>query len=364
MNVHGFRLLLASLVVTISCNSKVGQVGGADSSVPSGTRADGSQADIPTFPINLDVANAAIDGNVGAEASICSTIQLTPEAIYPEVMIAQDISGSMDGTRWTNTKAALVDLASTLDNRLRLGIYFFPKLQAPASNSCQLPTFPAGQYVDVAPALGNGPNIKAALNQLDSHRPYGGTPTAEALPIIRDYFLHHSTAPVGTPKYVILVTDGSPNCTPPSGDGDNANDPVSQAATTTEIQNLRSDGMITYVVGYEISTTLQSVMNKWAVAGGGFDQYINVTNQQSLSTALAKIANVIVPCEYELDTTPSDPSFVRVQLDGQALKFNDQNGWALTANRLVLQGAACSLLRDGQQHALHVQVECEPVVIP
>jgi hypothetical protein len=101
-------------------------------------------------------------------------------------------------------------VANTLDSRFPLGLYFFPKLKASASNSCELEALPAGQYVDVVPALGNGGKIKAALDQLDSSPPYGGTPTAEALPIVRDYFLNHSTAPVGTPKYVILATDGSP----------------------------------------------------------------------------------------------------------------------------------------------------------
>jgi hypothetical protein len=361
MHVHGFCLLLVTSMAAVACTSKVGQVGGQpDSSV--GMSPDAGR-ETPIITFNLDALSVAQDGSIGREAAICSVIQLTPEAIYPEVMIAQDISGSMDGSRWTNTKAALVDLADTLDSRLRLGLYFFPKLHASASNSCELQAFPTGQFVDVAPALGNGTLIKTALGQLDNKGPYGGTPTAEALPVIRDYLLHHSTAPAGTPKYVILVTDGSPNCTPPSGDGDNANDPVSQAATTAAIQDLRTDGTVSYVVGYEIASNLQTVMNQWAVAGGGFDKYINVTNQQSLSTALAKIANVIIPCEYQLSSTPTDPSYVRVQLDNQTLKLDDRDGWTLAGNRVVLQGAACSLLRDGQQHALHVQVECEPIVL-
>jgi hypothetical protein len=352
------------MVATVSCSPKVVQTRDrADSGVPPDTLADAAPLDIRPIAIHLDASSAATDGDVGAEAPICSIIQLAPQTIYPEVMIAQDISGSMAGARWTNTKAALVDLANTLDNRLRLGIYFFPRPHASTSNSCELQTFPAGQYVDVAPALGNGFYIKAALDQLDTGGPYGGTPTAEALAVIRDYFLHHSTAPVGTPKYVILVTDGSPNCTPPTGDGDSTNDPISQAATSAAIQNLRSDGTHTYVVGYEIETILQPVMNEWAVVGGGSDQYINVTNQQSLSIAIVSIVNVIVPCEYKLDTMPSNPSFVRVQLDGETLKLDDQNGWTLTTSQLVLQGTSCSRLRDGQQHALHVQVECEPVVI-
>jgi hypothetical protein len=105
-------------------------------------------------------------------------------------------------------------------------------------------------------------------------------------------------------------------------------------------------------------------MNGWAAAGGGLDKYVNVTNQQSLTTALTSIANAIVSCEYDLDSAPSNPSYVRVQIDGKSIKFGDPDGWTLTSRHLTLQGTACSSLRDGQPHDLNVQVECEPVIIP
>ena len=140
--------------------------------------------------------------------------------------------------------------------------------------------------------MGNTTLINNALNLVDSQGgPYGGTPTAEALALIRDYLLTHDATPVGTPKYIILVTDGSPNCTPPTGDGDATNDAGSQAATLGQIQKLHAENIVTFVVGYQIDTVLQPVMNQWATAGGGKDQYINVTNQQTLSNALGTIAN-------------------------------------------------------------------------
>lgn len=357
MGSHSLVVLVG--ILGVACSQQVSPGGnGANGGTSSGNSSllpDGS-----AIPSNLDSGGGT---DPAADAGICSTLRLTPQALYPEVMIAQDISGSMAGDRWRNTKAALVDVAKTFDSRFRLGLYFFPKLKAAVSNSCELGKLPAGQYVDVTPALGNGSKIKAALDQLDATPPYGGTPTAEALPVVRDYFVNHSAAPAGTPKYVILSTDGSPNCTPPSGDGDNSNDPVSQAATTTAITGLRDDKVTTYVVGYAIDSNLRSVMNGWAVAGGGSDKYVNVTNQQSLTTALTSIANAIVSCEYELDVTPSNPSYVRVQIDGKSLKFGDPNGWTLSTRHLTLQGTACSSLRDGQPHDLNVQVECDPVVI-
>jgi hypothetical protein len=173
MDSHRLALLVAVVAASGSCSQQAAQVvGSTDAALSSDARSPLLLDASPIININLDSRSVTADGVAAAEAVICSIIRLAPQTIYPEVMIAQDISGSMAGDRWQNTKAALVDVANTLDNRFRLGLYFFPKLKASASNSCELEKLPAGQYVNVAPALGNGTKIKTALDQLD------GSPTA------------------------------------------------------------------------------------------------------------------------------------------------------------------------------------------
>jgi len=364
---HSYPLgtILLMALGASGCKNSGGSIGGSagGAGASGGSTAGTGGASSPfTLPMDATVKGDAVGS--GTEAAICAISKFSPTALYPEVVLMQDISGSMAGTRWSNTKAALAYMADTLDSRFRLGLYFFPKIEAPKSNSCDLPTFPTGQYFDVMPALGNTTLINDALNLVDSlGGPFGGTPTAEALAVVRNYLSSHDATPTGTPRYIILVTDGSPNCTPPTGDGDATNDPGSQAATLAQIQGLSSDGVGTFVVGYEIDTTLQSVMNQWAKAGGGKDQYIDVINQQTLSNALGSVANTIIPCEFRLDNQPDDPTYVRVQLDGVTLKLDDQNGWTLVDQSVVLHGSACQLLRDGAKHDLQVQRECAPITI-
>lgn len=294
--------------------------------------------------------------------SICEVVHLTAQAQYPEMMIVQDISGSMDGDRWDNTLPALEQMGTNLQDRLRIGLYIFPRLNASASNDCNLQSFPAGQYVNVPTALHNADAIATVL---DSISPLGGTPTAEALGVVRDFLIHQSSAPAGTPKYVLLITDGSPNCTPPNGDGDNPDDKDSQQATLEQITSLANDGVKTYVVGYAIATNLQTVMNGWAVAGQGRSTYINVTNQSTLETALTSIANAVVSCDYNLNAAPPNASYVRVTLDGTQIALGSANGWSLVGSQTIrLLGTSCALLRDGSSHTLNAQVECAPVPPP
>jgi hypothetical protein len=118
--------------------------------------------------------------------TVCDIELLTPQAIYPEVLVVQDISGSMAGARWTATKAALGEVAMNLEARLRLGLYLYPETGTIDDSSCVLESFAAGQYVQVAPALNNGQALIGALATL---APVGGTPTPEALLVAHDYLM-------------------------------------------------------------------------------------------------------------------------------------------------------------------------------
>ena len=139
-------LLLLLLTCALGCKTSGGPIGGAEGgAVGNGgaTTGNGGSSSPITLPLDATVIGDA--SGRGTEAGICAISKFSPTALYPEVMLMQDISGSMAGTRWVNTKAALAYVANTLDSRFRLGLYFFPKIKAPKSNSCDLPTFPAGQ---------------------------------------------------------------------------------------------------------------------------------------------------------------------------------------------------------------------------
>lgn len=359
---------LAVLLVALgACESDPGQKSGDDSGTrPVGREGDGGSdggrnGDGSWSPDGSTTRTdgAVLDSDAGP---ICEVVRLTAQARYPEILIVQDISGSMAGERWNNTLPALEQMATNLQDRLMLGLYLFPQTNAQANNECNLQAFPSGQHVHVSTALHNADAIAAAL---DSTNPFGGTPTAEALSVVHSYLLHQSSAPAGTARYVLLATDGSPNCTPPEGDGDNPDHKPSQQATLQEITSLANDGIKTYVVGYDIASSLQPVMNGWAAAGQGQSSYINVTNRSTLEDALNSIANAVVSCDYSLNAAPADASYVRVTLDGTQLALGNANGWSLVGSQTIqLLGTSCTILRDGRSHTLNAEVECAPVPSP
>lgn len=355
---HFRRLSLFCLLAVSACecpgsgNGGNGDGGNGDGSMNEDGATDGSTT-----------TDGTVNGDASDSGNVCERIVLAPEVRYPEVLIVQDISGSMAGDRWDNTKAALADVGAELDDRLRLGLYYFPRVNAPNHNTCTLTTFPPNTYVDVAPAIGTGSAITTSLNMI---APKGGTPTAEALDqVVYPYLtMNRSGAPAGTMKYVILVTDGSPNCTQPGGDGDDPDHAVSQAATLTEVEQLYSAGIVTYVVGYEIGANLQDEMDDWAVAGHGRSTYIDVDDEDSLTNALTDIADEIVSCDYELNMAPTNTSYVSVKIDDVPVPLDPTNGWSLVGTKMVrLNGTACLTLRDGDQHEIDVAVECSPVII-
>ena len=92
--------------------------------------------------------------------------------------------------------------------------------------------------VPVAPKQSSA--IASALGMMS---PSGGTPTSDTLKAAHVLLGKSVAAPdqMVAPKFVLLVTDGEPNCT-------NGSDPV--AASVAEIASLAKDGIKTYVVGY------------------------------------------------------------------------------------------------------------------
>ena len=140
---------------------------------------------------------------------------------------------------------------------------------------------------------------------------------------------------------------------------------LSLKGLSNEIITLHDDDDITvYVVGYDLSAGLTTVMNTWADEGGTGSHY-PADDTDSLLAQMDTIAADLVPCEYTLEETVPDPTYVRVQIDLVSKPYDDPDGWTLGDDDLTitLHGASCDLLRDGDSHDLKITVECEAVII-
>jgi len=179
-------------------------------------------------------------------------------------------------------------------------------------------------------------------------------------------------------SYILLVTDGAPNCnsaldgfsctcTGPSCLLNNLNC-LDDARTVAAIESAAAAGVGTYVIGYDTGSWA-SVLDAMAAAGGtGRTTHFPVGDGASLETALRDIGGSVVSCTYELEMPPGDIRYVRVTVDGMDVDHEsvsgDGNGWRLEGDRTItLIGDDCDDLKDGESHDISIVVECTPIII-
>ena len=100
-------------------------------------------------------------------------------------------------------------------------------------------------------ALGQGDAIVASYNRIVEAEMIGGTPTNAAMDVARDTLLPRDPDDESVP-YIILVTDGDPNCLFSDEPGQTATD-MDRMGVTERITALATDDVNTYVVGYNFT---------------------------------------------------------------------------------------------------------------
>lgn len=306
----------------------------------------------------------------GRDAS-CETLTLRSRPGTSNVLVVLDRSSSMyreaglglEGVdRWTPAVSAIRTVTGALDDRVQFGLMLFASPDAPAGMSlCG-----AGR-VDVAPAPGTATAIAAELTGDPGELTGSWTPTAVSLQAARE-----ALAGLEGRSYVLLVTDGAPNCNDALDPdtcryaGNIADNPrlcIDADRTVAAIDDLREAGISTFVVGYDTSEWAD-VLDRMAAAGGTErTTHVPVGDEASLRDALESIAGSVVSCTVELEEAPHSIHFVRVSLDGTDVLHEsvatEGGSWRLVGERQVeLRGRACEVLRDGGEHELRVTREC------
>ena len=376
---RAYRLTLA-LVGSIACG--MAACGSSDPSVTSsGGGADngGSSGAIPTTK-NGDAGSARGGGSVnsgantgrpleadagdqlGNDPNACEKLQLPAHPNAPEIMIVLDRSGSTIGSgpggaqRWDPSVSAVKKLTSSLTGSVEFGLMLFPS-----------PGGGGGRGLECTPGKVDVPvnfNTAAMIAaKLDMSRPtqLSATPTADTLVAAKAALDVSLCADcIEPPKYVLLVTDGKPNC----GDGTAMETQADIDDTIAAIDALAKDGIKTYVVGYDTAKDAMAAaaMNSFAMHGGTGMQY-PVENEETLVDELTRIAGSLVPYEFELTQNVNDASFVRVEIDG--VTYVNGTDWTLVDGKKVVlnpMGGACPILRDAKVHLLNITRECDPVL--
>lgn len=320
-------------------------------------------------------------GLTGSGGTSCGQTNINIMPLPPDILIVQDRSLSMtddtndqpcaggsasgDGncgaaSKWSQTTAALNTALSQTENTVNWGLYWLGDEAA----QCGVSPTPA---VMIEPAGYNDISGAFAANTFTGQP---GTPTAA---VMNDAVTYMKTLTDPNPKYLLLATDGEPNC--PAGPTTlNTND---DRGAETAVANALTAGFPTFVVG--IATTSDpgatAALNAMAVAGGqpqanAATQYYAVTDTASLVTALDAILGMATSCKVSLAGAPSnlsnvavsaqDPSGARVEITQ-----DPTNGWSFDATKanIILNGTACDDLQDGTYTNFQFIYACSGVVI-
>jgi hypothetical protein len=279
-----------------------------------------------------------------------------------DILLVQDKSGSMNddindtactggcgaNSKWAQVTAAINQVVGATDGAVDWGLKFF----ATGPSACAV----AGTVeVPIAPA--NATAISAAIA---ATMPGGNTPTRLAEGSAVAYLQSLTDT---NPKYILLATDGLPNC----GPGANSVSDDSPA-TIQAVADALAAGFPTFVVG--IGNTMGAVtLDAMAMAGGvpqmgAATTFYQVGDTASLVTVLDAIVGATVSCTYDLGTPPAGASNAAIKVfgDGAQIPIDPSltNGWEYgpAAGQITIYGSACDAIKTRTTKTVSVTYIC------
>ncbi len=309
---------------------------------------------------------ASADANCGIQTSAA-----TPQPV--DLLLLLDRSGSMAddiatdnpctgglggrfgaapcSPKWPAMTSSLNQVLASSPAAVQWGLKFFSS--------------PKGQACTVSPGadVAVGPNTAAKIQAaMAGTSPENNTPTMAAINAAVAYFgaVNDSLA-----HYVLLATDGLPNCDPGTS-GVVTNTSVNDAANA--IAAAFNAGMKTYVVGIGASA---GNLDDFARAGGT-GHYFPATSPDQLTAALGSIVVAVTSCTFTMAAVPPDPNNLGVYLDKNTrVPANAENGYSLGADgtTVTFSGSFCDGIRNGTYQVMQVYFGCPsgaspPEVIP
>lgn len=355
-------LLLAGSVFPISCSEDPNDSGSDAATGGSGTSTGGG--------ISVDGSSTGGQGGDGSTddpqackqfqgLEQCGLDQLSAETTPVNILLVLDKSGSMDSqpdgasstTLWQAVNTALEDALESASPAVSFGLQLFPGQSVirdcDGADCCGI----SGTEVDVEVGEGEEPRA-AILDKLSRTQPGGGTPTAEALARAYQYYTTGPGADLEGGKFVLLATDGGPNCNEGNEceaeactlniDGNCSVDPLNCCATTptgclddenvlAQIEQLYTAGIDTFVVGLAGTEEYASQLDSFAEAGGraregADDKYYKVAATGS-AAGLTEVLNditrqLVQQCDVELAPGDLDLNELNVAVDCSVIPFD------------------------------------------
>ena len=333
----------------------------------------------------------------------CGSESVQAETVEINVLLVVDKSASMDNdpgdwgeTKWNALHTALSSALNQVRGVVSWGLELFPTTaeDTPIPTPCSTPTdrcceMPGDAELNVPVGPGSL-TATEILNQLNNTDPSGGTPTAVALERAHEYYVNGAGADLSGERYVLLATDGAPNCDseadcsvdtctlnledaescPPPGDPAAvnccANRPeacLDDTGTLAQIQALADSGIQTIVVGIPGSELYRTNLQGFADAGGftqpnGDPGYYEVTAEGGVDelrdTFLEITTALVMDCEVPITIDLPNPNEVNVAVDCVVIPRGEETGtedrWffddPIAPTRIIINGPICDTIQS------------------
>ena len=281
-----------------------------------------------------------LDRSASMDYSIESDCYCTSNTTYGGNLCANTANCT---TRWNAIKPA-VSTTLTTSSYVNWGLKLFPS--SSASNCGVSKDMEVTIKSDPAQSLQSQTDIQTQVNTIQLSL---GTPTAAALLAATAYL---KTLPDSNKKFILLATDGQPNC----GGNPASINSVDVPGATSAATAANTAGFPVYVVG--IGPSLDN-LTQIAKAGGTTDYY-PVSSPDQLAAALSTISKLVGSCSFTLNDTPPDPNNIAVYVNKGKVDQGAIDGWTYdaTSQAILLTGTYCDDIKAGKDTAVQILFGC------
>jgi hypothetical protein len=345
-------------------NYNVSSTGGSGYVARTGTATDTASSTNTAASTGTDTST---NTNI---ATGCSQQSVPIQALPPDILIIQDRSQSMTddsndqpcsggsrfgggncgaNSKWSQVTTAIESVVNATSS-VNWGLFYFGN----GISECGTNTAP-----DVPVSANSAGQIVASLT---ANSPGGATPTAVT---VNNAVAYMQTLTDPNPKFLLLATDGEPNCL-----NGNVNS-TDEAGATAAVANAKAAGFPTFVVGIGTVTSATAALNGMAQAGGepqaGATAYYAVSDTAGLEATLNQIVGLAASCTISLQNVPqgdwtiaiwaTDSSGKTIQIPNSA-----SDGWAYTdisRSSITLVGPTCDNLMNDTYSNLQFVYTCQ-----
>lgn len=359
----GVGILIGGLTILAGCENPtpVGNNEGA-AGMPSG----GATGVIPVLSGGTaGTIGTGSGGGTPTLSSNCGVETQNLERLPGDVLLVLDTSSSMieekiratGNSRWVDITAALDQVLPATDKEVSWGLMQFPG----PGGRCTAGT------VDVAVASGSAQSIMQHYRANPPPEEVNYTPTRISVTAAGEWL---AASPSPNPKYIVLATDGEPNC---KGD---TNGTTKDPEAADAIAAVAARGFPVFVVGIATAGVAIRTLDTMAVAGGRArslesPKYYPAENGTDFVAAMRTISGQVASCVFAMKSTPPVPDNVLVEFSDGSHAVRDvtkTNGWDyanVAKTSIELYGPPCEKVMNKTYTDVKILFGCpDQILIP